>query len=64
MYIKEVNNERFVVHCAYRSTEECVDWNNPLEKVKQFAIEQGIKEISSGICESCAKIMEEEIDNL
>lgn len=56
------NGEKYVSHCSWRLSEGCEDKNTTKEDIKEFAIKHNIDKVSSGICRSCAAILNAELD--
>jgi len=63
MKIKETpDGERLLVHCSWQKHPDCPDKKTTKEQLEKAALAFNITKISSGCCEACARIVDQELD--
>ena len=62
MKIKQVNGTKLLFHCAWRKSEKCPDKRTKKEQLEAAARAFEVKGITSGVCDFCAMILNEELD--
>jgi hypothetical protein len=56
MHTKEVNDEKYLVVCCYKSVPECPDKHLTQKEIDEKLASEKIELVSHGICSACAKV--------
>jgi hypothetical protein len=62
MRIKEINGTKLLFHCAWKKHEKCPDKRTKKEQLEKAAAAFEVKGITSGVCDFCAEIINQELD--
>jgi hypothetical protein len=52
------NGEAYISHCAWKLAEDCEDKDTTRERIEKAAIAFNVTKVSSGVCDKCAKLLQ------